>query len=121
MERLFAAGALDVWFTPVQMKKSRPGVVLSALARPEQADALAAVILRETPTLGVRMRLVERVVADRREHEVETPWRRVRVKEKWLYGRKVAVSPEYEDCARIARERGIPLQDVYAAVLRFAG
>lgn len=120
MERLFAAGALDVWFTPVQMKKNRPGVVLSALARPEQADALAAVILRETPTLGVRMRLVERIVADRRERAVEIPWGQVRVKEKWLDGRKVAVSPEYEDCARIARERGIPLQDVYAAVLRLA-
>ncbi len=120
MERLFAAGALDVWFTPVQMKKNRPGVVLSALARSEQADALAAVILRETPTLGVRVRPVARAVADRREREVETPWGRVRVKEKWLDGRKVAASPEYEDCARIARERGIPLQDVYAAVLRSA-
>lgn len=121
MERLFAAGALDVWFTPVQMKKNRPGVVLSALARPEEADALAAVILRETPTLGVRMRPVERVVADRRVARVETEWGTVRVKEKWLDGRRVAVSPEYEDCARIARERGIPLQDVYAAVLRSVG
>ncbi|MBC7226821.1 MAG: nickel pincer cofactor biosynthesis protein LarC [Thermoflexales bacterium] len=118
MERLFAAGALDVWFTPVQMKKNRPGVVLSALARPEQADALAAVILRETPTLGVRRRPVERVVAERREVSVETEWGPVRVKEKWLGGRKVAASPEYEDCARIARERGIPLQDVYAAISR---
>jgi len=121
MEQLFAAGALDVWFTPVQMKKNRPGVVLSALARPEGADALAAVILRETPTLGVRMRPVERVVADRREARVETEWGAVRVKEKWLDGRRVAASPEYEGCARIARERGIPLQDVYAAVLRSAG
>ena len=121
MERLFAAGALDVWFTPVQMKKNRPGVVLSALTRPEGADALAAVILRETPTLGVRMRPVERVVADRREARVETEWGAVRVKEKWLDGRRVAASPEYEDCARIARERGIPLQDVYAAVLRSVG
>ncbi len=118
MERLFAAGALDVWFTPVQMKKNRPGVVLSALVRPEGADALTAVILRETPTLGVRRRWVERVVAERREASVETEWGTVRVKEKWLDGRKVAVSPEYEDCARIARERGIPLRDVYAAVQR---
>lgn len=118
MERLFAAGALDVWFTPVQMKKNRPGVVLSVLARPGGADTLVTVILRETPTLGVRRRLVERVVAGRQEASVETEWGTVRVKEKWLDGRKVAVSPEYEDCARIARERGIPLQDVYAAVLR---
>ncbi len=118
MERLFAAGALDVWFTPVQMKKNRPGVVLSILARPERADALVAVILRETPTLGVRRRPVERVVAERRERMVETDWGMVRVKEKWLDGRKVAASPEYEDCARIAREQGIPLQDVYGAVSR---
>lgn len=118
MERLFAAGALDVWFTPVQMKKNRPGVVLSALARPEQADALAALILRETPTLGVRRRPVERVVAERREASVETEWGTVRVKEKWLDGQRVATSPEYEDCARIARERGVPLQDVYATVQR---
>jgi uncharacterized protein (TIGR00299 family) protein len=118
MERLFAAGALDVWFTPVQMKKNRPGVVLSALARSEQADALAAVILRETPTLGVRRRPVERVVAGRRETSVETEWGTVRVKEKWLDGQRAAASPEYEDCVRIARERGVPLQDIYAVVLR---
>ncbi|MGQ9700604.1 MAG: nickel insertion protein, partial [Candidatus Bipolaricaulaceae bacterium] len=94
----------------------------AALARPPRAGRrAAAVILRETPTLGVRMRLVERIVADRRERAVETPWGQVRVKEKWLDGRKVAVSPEYEDCARIARERGIPLQEVYAAVLRLSG
>jgi uncharacterized protein (TIGR00299 family) protein len=115
LERLFAAGALDVWFTPVQMKKSRPAIVLSALARPEQAGALAQVILRETPTLGLRVQPVERVVAERREREVETPWGNVRVKEKWLAGECVAVAPEYEDCARIAREQGIPLQRVLEA------
>lgn len=115
MERLFTAGALDVWFVPVQMKKNRPGVVLSALARPERADALASLILRETPTLGVRVRPVERVVAERVERAVETPWGPVRVKEKWLEGERVSVAPEYEDCARIARERGIPLAEVYAA------
>ncbi len=115
MERLFAAGALDVWFVPVQMKKNRPGVVLSALARPERADTLASLILRETPTLGVRVRPAERFVAGRAERTVETPWGPVRVKEKWLGGERVAVSPEYEDCARIARERGVPLEEVYAA------
>lgn len=118
MERLFAAGALDVWFTAIQMKKNRPGVMLSVLARPEEADALAAVVLRETPTLGVRMRPAERVVADRREREVETPWGRVRVKEKWVDGERLAVSPEYEDCARIARAQGIPLEGVYRAAIR---
>lgn len=113
MERLFAAGALDVWFTPVQMKKNRPGVLLSVLARPEQADALAQIILRETPTLGLRLSRVERVVADRRVREVETMWGTVRVKEKRLAGECIAVSPEYEDCARIARERGVSLHQVW--------
>lgn len=115
MERLFAAGALDVWFVPVQMKKNRPGVILSTLARPERVDALLGLILRETPTLGVRVQPVERAVAERAERAVETPWGPVRVKEKWLDGERVSVSPEYEDCARIARERGIPLEEVYAA------
>lgn len=117
MERLFAAGALDVWFTPIQMKKSRPGILLSALARPEDADALAAIVLRETPTLGVRLRPAERIVAERREQVVETPWGKVRVKEKWLGGERVAGSPEYEDCARISRERGVPLAEVYQVVV----
>jgi hypothetical protein len=115
MERLFAAGALDVWFTPVQMKKNRPGVVLSVLAGPEQADPLARIVLRETPTLGLRVRRVERMVADRQVREVETVWGVVRVKDKWLDGARVAVSPEYEDCARLAREHGVPLQQVYEA------
>lgn len=116
MGRLFAAGALDVWFTPVQMKKNRPGIVLSVLARPEQADALAQVVLRETPTLGVRVSPRERVVTERRLREIETPWGAVRVKEKWLGGECVAVSPEYEDCASIAREHAIPLRQVFDAV-----
>jgi len=120
MERLFDAGALDVWFTPVQMKKNRPGVVLSLLARPEQVDAVAQVVLRETPTLGLRIAPLERIVAERRLREVETPWGRVRVKEKWLAGDRRALSPEYEDCARIARERSIPLRDVFEAARKAA-
>lgn len=118
MERLFASGALDVWFTPVQMKKNRPATVLSALTTPERVNVLAQVILRETPTLGVRILPLERVVADRRIVEVETPWGKVRVKEKWLNGERVAVSPEYEDCARLAREYGVPLQQVLQTVVR---
>ncbi len=112
MEQLFASGALDVWFTPVQMKKNRPAIVLSALTTPEQVSTLMQVILRETPTLGLRILPMERVVADRRVLELETPWGPVRVKEKWLNGESVAAAPEYEDCARIAREHGVPLQQV---------
>ncbi|MFC2031405.1 nickel pincer cofactor biosynthesis protein LarC [Chloroflexota bacterium] len=116
MERLFEAGALDVWFTPIQMKKNRPGVLLSALSPPGIVESLSLLIMRETSTLGVRMYPpAHRLKAERREREVKTPWGRVRVKEKWIGGRCLAVSPEYEDCARLARESGEPLQRVMEA------
>jgi uncharacterized protein (TIGR00299 family) protein len=117
MERLFAAGALDVWFTPIQMKKNRPAVVLSVIAAPAEADRLAEVVLRETPTLGLRWMDVERRTAERRTETVRTPWGEVRVKVKVLDGEVVQRRPEYEDCARIAREHGIPLEDVVRAAL----
>ena len=118
MERLFEAGALDVWFTAAQMKKNRPGTVLSVLARPDQAESLAQLVLRETSTLGLRVSpLLERIVAERRVREVETPWGTVRVKEKWLADQRSAISPEYEDCARIARAQSIPLSEVFDAVI----
>jgi uncharacterized protein (TIGR00299 family) protein len=120
MEQLFAAGALDAWFTPIHMKKNRPATVLSILARPEQADSLARVALRETSTLGLRVSGLDRIVAERHIREVETPWGRVRVKEKWLTGERMAVSPEYEDCARIARAQSLPLHQVFDAVRKAA-
>ena len=113
MERLFGAGALDVWFTAIQMKKNRPGVLLSALAPAEKVDELAWIIMRETSTLGVRLfPPAHRLKADRRMVTVETPWGPVRVKEKWLGERRLAASPEYEDCARLARESGEPVAHV---------
>jgi len=121
MERLFAAGALDVWFTPIQMKKGRPGVMLSALVPPGRTATVAQVVLRETPTLGLRVLPIERMVAERHVREVETPWGKVRVKEKWLNGERAAVSPEYEDCARIAREHAIPLHQVFEAARKAGG
>ena len=121
MERLFTAGAVDVWFTSVQMKKNRPGVVLSALAHVDQADTIAEVILRETSTLGVRVSpQIDRIICQRKLRQVETPWGMVQVKEKWLAGERMAVSPEYEDCARIARENSLPLARVFDAVSRAA-
>lgn len=117
MEQLFAAGALDVWFTPIQMKKNRPGVALSVIATMDSAEALARVILRETPTLGLRWLQAERRTAERRTETARTPWGDVRVKVKVLDGGIVQRRPEYEDCARIAREQGIPLEDVVRAVL----
>jgi uncharacterized protein (TIGR00299 family) protein len=113
MERLLAAGALDVWFTPIQMKKNRPAVLLSVLARPEDAAGIAGIVLSETSTLGVRMSPpISRLVCGRTVREVSTPWGTVRIKEKRIDGELVSSSPEYEDCARIARERGIPISRV---------
>jgi uncharacterized protein (TIGR00299 family) protein len=115
-ERLFAAGAADVWLTAVQMKKNRPGVLLSALCPIEREDAVARVILEETSTLGLRVREVARHEAARELLEFESSLGPAAVKVKRLPGRPPAVSPEYEACARIARERGIPLLEVYRIV-----
>jgi uncharacterized protein (TIGR00299 family) protein len=119
---LFAAGARDVWLTPAQMKKNRPGVVLHVLAEPSGRDLLAAVILRETTAIGVRFSPVQRRILARRQVSVETPYGAVSVKLADAPDGTVNVAPEYDDCRRIARERGVALKLVYqaaiAAVLR---
>lgn len=105
-ERLLESGALDVTITPVQMKKNRPGATLTVIAKPEDQERLSAVIFAETTTLGVRMHRVERRVQPRETVEVETPHGRVRVK----FAGSGVFAPEYEDCRRIAQERGVPLR-----------
>lgn len=112
LEQLLEAGALDAWFTPIVMKKSRPAVLLSTLCRIEDGDRLIDLLLRETSTLGVRRRLVERVIADRETLQVETPWGAVRCKAKLLDDVAISIKPEHDDCARIAREQGISLEQV---------
>ncbi len=120
LEQLLAAGALDAWFTPIQMKKNRPAVKLSVLARPEDQAGLADLLLRETPTLGVRYQALSRTTAGREVRSVETPWGEVRVKVKLLAGRAVAAAPEYDDCARLAAGAGVPLEQVMEAARRAA-
>jgi uncharacterized protein (DUF111 family) len=121
MERLFAAGALDVWFTPIQMKKNRPGVMLSTLSSSDKVVELSSILLRETTTLGVRrVSPVHRLKAGRRVRQVSTPWGAVQVKEKWLAGRCIDVSPEYTDCARLARESGEPFVRVVSVARQAA-
>jgi len=115
MECLFTAGALDVYLTPVQMKKNRPGVVLSVTCPPAQAQALAALVFAETTTIGLRRQEVQRWALARERVEVETPYGTVGVKVARLSGRVVTASPEYEDCRRLALESGVPLKEVYAA------
>ena len=116
MERLFDAGALDVWHTPIQMKKNRPGVLLSALGPASLESRLAEVFLRDTPTLGVRVRPVGRYVADRDTVTVETEYGPMRVKRKWLAGEVISAAPEYEDMAAAAREWGVGWSTVSEAV-----
>lgn len=121
MERLFAAGALDVTLTPVIMKRGRPGITLTALAARGTAQAVAAVMLRETTTLGVRMLEVDRLVLDRRIQKVRTNGGVVRVKvARTETGEKAA--PEYQDCRKIAERTGRPVREILDDALRaFAG
>jgi len=116
MERLFAQGALDVWFIPIQMKKNRPAVTLCVLASAQAEGALIETILRETSTLGIRVQAVGRRQAEREVVEIETSLGRAAVKLKRLHGSPVAVVPEYEDCRRLALEHSLPLQEVYRIV-----
>ena len=116
MERLFEAGALDVWHTPIQMKKNRPGVLLSALGPAALENRLAEAILRHTPTLGVRVRPVGRYVADRDIVTVETEYGTIRLKRKYLSGQIVSQSPEHDDIAEAAQRRNVPWETVANAV-----
>ncbi len=110
---LFAAGALDVFTIPIYMKKNRPGVLLSVLAPEAVIPAVEEVLFRETTTLGIRRYAVQRHKLQRRPHEVMTAWGPVKGKLGWLEGRPPTFAPEYEDCARVAREHGVPLRQVY--------
>jgi pyridinium-3,5-bisthiocarboxylic acid mononucleotide nickel chelatase len=112
MDRLLTEGALDVFGTPVQMKKNRPGMVLTILARPANVEKLTRIIFAETSTLGVRRRDEQRQVLDRRWETVITPWGEVRMKIASLNGTVTNFAPEYEDCRRIAEEKHVPLKNV---------
>ncbi len=117
LEACLAAGALDAFATPVLMKKGRPGLLVTALAPPALADAVAGALLAHGTSLGVRMRRQARRVLDRRVRTVTTPWGPVRVKEARLPGAAPRPAPEYEDCAARAREHGIPVWEVHRAAL----
>jgi uncharacterized protein (TIGR00299 family) protein len=118
MDRLFDAGALDVFGTPVQMKKGRPGMLLTILARTEDAQRLANIVFSETTTLGIRMREERREVLMRRAVPVRTAWGPVRMKVANLNGTVMNYAPEYEDCRQIATEHGVPLKTVMQEAIR---
>jgi uncharacterized protein (TIGR00299 family) protein len=117
LERLLAAGALDAYFTPVQMKKGRPGVLVTALAPPDKREAIEELLFRETTTLGVRRQEWLRTELERETATVATPYGSVRVK----VGRRGSVVynawPEFEDCQRLAAEAGVAVKEVLAAAL----
>jgi uncharacterized protein (TIGR00299 family) protein len=117
MERLFAAGALDAFAVPVQMKKQRPGVLLVALVPDAALAAVESALFAETGTLGVRRTRVARSKAPRRQAEVDTEFGPVAVKMAWD-GVRWSGSPEYESCAALARAKGVPFRMVYAAAER---
>ena len=120
LRRLLAEGALDVFAQPVQMKKGRPGVVLTCLAGDGDVARLEGVLFRETTTFGVRKHPVDRVKLQREQRTVETPYGSVRVKVGRRGGDVMTISPEYEDCRRLASARGVPLRRVYDAASRAA-
>jgi hypothetical protein len=118
MDRLLAEGALDAFGVPVQMKKNRPGTLLTVLCKPDDAAKLSAIVFAETTTLGVRHREEERQVLARRWENVSTPWGEVRMKIASMNGTVTNFAPEYEDCRKIAEERGLPLKSVMLEALQ---
>jgi uncharacterized protein (DUF111 family) len=126
IQALFAAGALDVWTTPVQMKKGRPGVILSALCDPELQSRIRDVFFETSSTFGVRSTTVERTELDRRTIAVPVGEGTVRVKVGLLRGRTVSATPEHDDVAALASKTGRTVRDVYdeaavaARVLRYS-
>src|SRR6185436_7348652 len=111
MERAFALGALDVYMTPVQMKKNRPAVLLTVLSKPETLDAVIEMLLRETTTLGVRYHEAKRRVLQRAIETVDTRYGPVRIKVARDGARTLHFQPEYEDCARLALASRTPFSE----------
>ncbi len=118
MDRLLADGALDVFYTSIQMKKNRPGTLLTIVAAPDARERLTALVFRESTTIGVRYREMQREVLDRDVVPVDTPYGQVRFKVARRDGRLLNAAPEFDDCVRIARERDLPVKDVQAAATK---
>ncbi|MGI6665030.1 MAG: nickel pincer cofactor biosynthesis protein LarC [Christensenellaceae bacterium] len=116
-ELLLKEGALDVFTTAIQMKKNRPGVMLSCLAKKEDAEKFAKLMLLHTSTLGVRQEIMARYTLSRSEKTIDTPYGPVRIKEVSGYGVK-RTKPEYEDVAKIAAEKGLPFLEVFESILK---
>jgi uncharacterized protein (TIGR00299 family) protein len=122
MEKVLEAGALDVFYTPVQMKKNRPGVLVTLLCRPEERERMSELLFRETTTLGVRYRDEQRQVLQREHVLVETAYGEIRIKvARAADGRIVNYAPEFDDCRDAAKLHQAPVRDIQAAALQAYG
>lgn len=117
MEKLFESNAIDVWFSSIHMKKNRPGIKLSVLAKLVDLDLMSKIILMETSTLGLRYKPIDRIKANREIHEIQTNLGKATVKIKKINGKIINFSPEYESCRAIAREKNISLNNVISMVI----
>jgi len=117
MQLILEAGAVDVYLTPITMKKGRPGFKITALAPAGAVAKVSTTILKHTTSLGVRYHELKRLKLRRDTRLVETPWGPVKVKEAYLDGQRVNAAPEYEDCQRLSESSGVPLKQIYAAAM----
>jgi uncharacterized protein (DUF111 family) len=120
MDRLFAAGARDVYLTPVHMKKNRPAILLTVICSESDRDRLAGIILSETSAIGLRYYAAQRVVLPRETREVTTPYGTIRVKVARSADGHENIAPEYDDCKRRAQDKNVPIKLVYQAALAAA-
>lgn len=117
LDRLFSAGALDAYLTPIQMKKNRPGQQLTCLVPPEKEEEMLKIIFENTTALGLRLSYLDRAILKRSWKTIETPWGPVRIKLGLAGDKVINQSPEYEDCAALARTHDLPVKTVYIAAL----
>ena len=120
MNKLFAAGALDVWLTPIQMKKGRPAHLVSVLLHHDLIETAAKILFSETSTIGVRFYPVNRIIADRKSIIVDLQWGKVHVKLAYQNGQLVQVAPEYEDCQQLAATHDVALKSVWQKAMQLA-
>ena len=118
IDKIREAGAAEAFFSPVQMKKSRPGILLTTLCRPDQLAEVQEIILRHTSTFGVRYREVDRLALERTFVSVTTPYGALAIKLGMLRGEVIQVAPEFEDCRKAAEKAGVPIKTVYDAALQ---
>jgi hypothetical protein len=117
MECLFEAGALDVSFCPIQMKKNRPGVQVQVIAYPHAKERLTGLLFQESGTLGVRFSYTQRHIFEREEVEIESPWGNIKVKKIIQADNTAYLVPEYESCRKIARAKGLALREIYSWIM----